>query len=72
MAQTSIIETSYTDVLNPDDGVVVSSTKRAVKKTALLHIVFDYYYCNLKMIGTVKEQRTALPRCLPGFQLGML
>lgn len=33
MAQTSIIETSYTDVLNPDDGVVVSSTKRAVKKT---------------------------------------
>ena len=46
--------------------------KKELSKTALYHIVFEYYYCNLKMIGTVKEQRTALPRCLPGFQFGML
>ena len=37
-----------------------------------IYIPCIVYYCNLKTIGTVKEQRTALPRCLPGFQLGML
>ena len=35
MGQTSIIETTVEDVFNADDGVVIASTKRAVKKTKL-------------------------------------
>lgn len=37
MGQTSIIETTMSDVFNQDDGVVVASTKRAVKKTRIEH-----------------------------------
>ena len=29
------------------------------------------YYCNLKLTGTVNFTRTGLPRCIPGFHLGM-
>ena len=54
MGQTSIIETTVEDVFNADDGVVIASTKRAVKKTKLeltdqfvkvskyLNVIFSY------------------------------
>lgn len=29
-------------------------------------------YCNLNITGTVNLQRTGLPRCSPGFHLGMV
>lgn len=35
MAQTSIIETTMQDVFNPDDGGVLASTKRTVKKSKI-------------------------------------
>ena len=62
MAQTSIIETSVEDILNPNDGVVISSTKRAVKKTKLeetdqfikvskyLSVIFSYSNIPLKLV----------------------
>ena len=35
MPQTSIIETTVEDVFSGDDGLILSSTKRAVKKSKL-------------------------------------
>ncbi len=62
MAQTSIIETTVEDVFNPDDGVITSSTKRAVKKTKIeptdefikvskyLNVIFAYNNIPLNLV----------------------
>lgn len=62
MGQTSIIETTVEDVFNADDGVVIASTKRAVKKTKLeltdqfvkvskyLNVIFSYNNIPLRLV----------------------
>ena len=61
MGQTSIIETT-TDVFNQDDGVITTSTKRAVKKSKIeptdefikvskyLNVIFAYNNIPLKLV----------------------
>ena len=62
MGQTSIIETITEDVFNSEDGVVTSSTKRAVKKSKIeptdefikvskyLNTIFAYNNIPLKLV----------------------
>lgn len=62
MGQTSIIETTVEDVFNAEDGVVIASTKRAVKKTKLeltdqfvkvskyLNVIFSYNNIPLRLV----------------------
>lgn len=61
MAQTSIVETT-TDIFNPDDGEIRTSTKRAVKKSKIeptdefikvskyLSLIFTYNNIPLKLV----------------------
>lgn len=62
MGQTSIIETTKEDIFNPEDGVILSSTKRAVKKSKLeptdefikvskyLSVIFAYNDVPLRLV----------------------
>lgn len=62
MGQTTIIETTTTDMFNSDDGVITASTKRAVKKTKIevtdefikvskyLNVIFAYNNIPLKLV----------------------
>lgn len=62
MGQTSVIETRTEDVLNGEDGVVIASTKRTVRKTKIeptdefikvsryLHVIFAYNNIPLNLV----------------------
>lgn len=62
MGQTTIIETTTTDMFNSDDGVITASTKRAVKKSKIevtdefikvskyLNVIFAYNNIPLKLV----------------------
>ena len=62
MGQTSIIETTLEDVFNAEDGAIIASTRRAVKKTNLeptdefvkvskyLNVIFSYNNIPLRLV----------------------